>query len=419
VAGTAASGATVPEAVAPPPHHPRFPLSDGLRGVAAIAVVLVHAWLFGGTFGGLEGGIPDTIENRAAARLETMVVCFFLLSAFLLYRPMIAHRGGGPSPPRVATYGKRRFLRIYPAYWVALTVLAIVPGLAGVFGAEWWAYYSVIYHLDLGFGSCSPENYFQCGLPQTWTLATEITFYAILPLYVGLTALLARGLSLRGWIRAELVLLVALTVVSLVLNVPLRDEAWFRFTFMGHFYWLALGLGLAVLSVGLAAGERPPRVVRLAADRPLLSWAAAFAIYLATVAALPPTPYVVAPLSDAEYLALHLAQGMFAALVLIPAVFGNPNLGLPRRILAHPLIMWVGLISYGIYLWHVTIAYDLGIGGADAGPLVVLIGTVLVAVPLATASYYLIEAPLMRLKDGRIRDALSRRAGRERRGAGA
>jgi peptidoglycan/LPS O-acetylase OafA/YrhL len=413
VAGAAGPAAAVPEAVRPPPHHPRFPLSDGLRGVAAIAVVLVHAWLFGGTFGGLEGGIPDTIENRAAARLETMVVCFFLLSAFLLYRPMIAHRGGGPAQPRVATYGKRRFLRIYPAYWVALTVLAIVPGLVGVFGSDWWAYYSVLSHLDLGAGSCSAQTYFQCGLPQTWTLATEITFYAILPLYVALTALLARRLSLRAWIKAELALLALLTIVSLALNVPLRDEAWFRFTFMGHFYWLALGLGLAVLSVGLAAGEQLPRAVRFAADRPLLSWGAAFAVYVATVAALPPTPYIVAPLSHVEYLALHVAQGLFAALVLIPAVFGNPNVGLPRRILANPVIMWVGLISYGIYLWHVTIAYDLGIGGGDAGPLVVLIGTVLVAFPLAAASYYLIEAPLMRLKDGRIRDLLSRRAGRQ------
>ena len=32
-------------------------------------------------------------------------------------------------------------LRIVPAYWVALTVLAVFPGIAGVFGGDWWRYY--------------------------------------------------------------------------------------------------------------------------------------------------------------------------------------------------------------------------------------------------------------------------------------
>ena len=57
-----------------------------------------------------------------------MVAIFFMLSAFLLYRPMIAYRTGGPARPKFRHFARRRFLRIYPAYWVALTVLAIYPG---------------------------------------------------------------------------------------------------------------------------------------------------------------------------------------------------------------------------------------------------------------------------------------------------
>ncbi|HEX2391915.1 MAG TPA: acyltransferase family protein, partial [Solirubrobacterales bacterium] len=122
-----ATGDRGPEVLSPPPHHPRFPLSDSIRGLAAIAVLAVHAWLFTGGFGGFDGNLP----NRMMVRLDGAVAVFFLLSGFLLYRPMIAHRAGGPDAPSVASYGRGRFLRIFPAYWLALTVLAIFPGLVG------------------------------------------------------------------------------------------------------------------------------------------------------------------------------------------------------------------------------------------------------------------------------------------------
>src|SRR6266581_4390650 len=98
--------AAVPDVVAPPPRHPRFPLSDGLRGIAAVSVLVVHTWLFTGGFGGLQPSLP----NRFVVRLDAMVAIFFMLSAFLLYRPMIAHRGGGPPPPGAADYLRRRLL---------------------------------------------------------------------------------------------------------------------------------------------------------------------------------------------------------------------------------------------------------------------------------------------------------------------
>ena len=60
-------------------------------------------------------------------------------------------------------------------------------------------------------------------------------------------------------------------------------------------------------------------------------------------------------------------------------------------------------MSYGLYLWQVTIAADLGFGGAKEGFLVVLLGTVLFALPLAAASYYFLERPLMRWRASRSR----------------
>lgn len=375
-----------------------------------MAIVLVHVWLFTGGFGGFDATLP----NRALVRLDGLVAIFFLLSAFLLYRPMIARRAGGPPKPPVTGYAQARFLRIYPAYWVALTALAIVPGLFGVFSDKWWTFYSLGYYLDPLFAGsdCPSDEGPACGLAQTWTLTVEVTFYAILPLYALLTARLARGRDVRSWMRAELLLLAALAALSMFLNGPplsLRDELWFKFTFASHFYWMALGLALAVLSVGYWRTQALPRPLQLAASRPGACWAVAGAIYVGTMFFFLPVPFSIAPYTDPEYLALNVAQGVGAALLLIPVVFGNPNRGVAARVLTNPVVAWLGLVSYGLFLWHFTIAYYLGYGGADAGFAPVAVLTFALAIPLAAASYYLIEAPLMRLKYRRLRDALQRR----------
>jgi peptidoglycan/LPS O-acetylase OafA/YrhL len=395
--------------VTPPPHHPRFPLADGVRGVASVAVVVVHAWFFSGGF----GGYGNSLENRAVVRLDVVIAFFFILSAFLLYRPMIAHRAGGPPGLTLSRYARSRFLRVYPPYWVALTVLAIVPGLVGVFSSDWWHFYSLFGNWDqylYGNPDCAGQH-FRCGLPQTWTLTTELSFYIVLPAYAALTARLARGRSVRGWVRVELALIAGLAAVSLFLNVPpadLRDQAWFRFSFLGHFYWLGLGLALAVVSVGLR-GRMWRWLDRLAAA-PALAWGLGLAVYAVMVMVFPAVPFIVAGDTTAEFLGLHLAQGLLATLFLIPVLLGDPNSALPRRLLANPVVAWLGLVSYGIYLWHVTIAYDLGTGGADAGFWTVLLGSALIAVPLAALTHYAIERPLLRRRNRPLRELLRRRS---------
>jgi peptidoglycan/LPS O-acetylase OafA/YrhL len=391
--------ASVPDVFAPPPRHPRFPHSDGVRGVAALAVVIVHSWLFSGGF----GGGSDNLANRVVVRLDSMVAIFFLLSAFLLYRPMIAHRAGGPPRPAVADFGRRRFLRIYPAYWVALTVLALVFGLGGVFGEKWWIFYSLAEYLYpiLQTSACEGSRGFDCGLLQSWSLTVEVTFYLVLPLYAALTGVLARRLDVRSWMRAELGLIALLAVASLVATGPLglRDQNWFNFSFAAHFDWLGLGLAMAVLSAVYGRQEEAlPAWLRFLASRPGLCWSGALAAYLVSVATLPVVPFTIAHFTMPSFFAIHILQCAIAGLLLLPVAFGNPNFGLPRRILANPILLWLGLVSYGFYLWQVTIGIQLGFGGAGAGFVTVLLGTCAVAIPVAAASYYLIERPLMTLK---------------------
>ena len=95
----------VPDAVAPPPHHPRFPLIDGMRAIAVLSVVLVHTTV---------GARDLPIVGPLLAHMNIGVTIFFLISGFLLYRPFIAHRGGGAAAPSVVQYAKRRFCASTP-----------------------------------------------------------------------------------------------------------------------------------------------------------------------------------------------------------------------------------------------------------------------------------------------------------------
>ena len=136
-AGPWAEGATdAPSpAVAPPPGNPRFPLFDSLRAIAALSVLTFHVAAIAGA---LERGFAGDV----LAMLSRGVILFFVISGFLLYRPFVAARAPRAGPrPSTARYARRRVLRIVPAYWVALTVLAVFPGIAGVFSDDWWRYY--------------------------------------------------------------------------------------------------------------------------------------------------------------------------------------------------------------------------------------------------------------------------------------
>lgn len=402
--------AAVPDVVAPPPRHPRFPLFDGLRAVAALTVLAVHVAVFAEAVNGSLGG-------RLLAHLNIGVTIFFLISGFLLYRPFIAWRTGGAQAPALRRYATNRALRIFPAYWLLLAVLAAIPGITGA-GGDWLLHLGLVQTLPLGEpGSCTGAAILDCGVAQTWSLAVELTFYAALPLYVLGAAGLARGGDVGRWMRSELALLGVLAAASVLFAFGISDEtvprSWAGGTLLGYMAWFALGMGLAVLSVGFQ-GRPPPRVLRgLVLERPALAWTAALALYVAFALLVPPTPFL---LATGDRLLGHLAFGAIAALLVLPAVFDAPAGGLPRRFLTTPVVAWLGLISYGIFLWHYVFALELGTGGAGRSFPVVLVGTLAGSIACAAASYYALERPMLRLKSHSLRGLLSR-PGRRRQAA--
>jgi peptidoglycan/LPS O-acetylase OafA/YrhL len=379
--------AQVPDAVAPPPHHPRFALIDGMRAIAALSVLVSHAAVMGGVAG-------NGLGVRLLTHLNVGVTIFFLISGFLLFRPFIAERNGGGGPPRVPVYAWRRALRIYPAYWVVLTFLVIAPGLVGVVDGHWLAQYTLTQAFLEPTTGCTAAV-LECGLAQTWSLSAEVTFYFALPVYVVASAWLATRTG-RRWLAGELVVLGTLAAFSITLHATLDPSpVWIGGTAIWWLFWFVLGMGLAAISVALDGRARQPAAVRLIAARPELPWLAAIALYVALSLDVSPTAFL---FGRGEQMLVHICFGLVALLLLLPAVFGADGGGAPRRFLAHPVVAWLGLVSYGIFLWHYVVALHLGLGGAELGFGFVLVGTLAISIPCAAVSYYAIERPLLRYK---------------------
>jgi peptidoglycan/LPS O-acetylase OafA/YrhL len=210
-------------------------------------------------------------------------------------------------------------------------------------------------------------------------------------------------------VRIDLAVILVLGLLSLAARMAVHlidDMATFPNTLAGTFFWFSLGMALAIVSVAAEGREERYAPLRLVIHRPWIPWAGAAVVMgvLAWALGLPrafPNTF-----TDVAYLGEHVLFGVFAFLLLLPAVFGDAAGGWPRRVLANRVLAWLGLISYGLYLWHVSLMIWLNEQGAQGwipglGLLSLLLPSVLFAVACATASYYLLERPILRFKDPR------------------
>lgn len=381
-------------AVAPPPGNPRFPLFDGLRAIAALSIVVTH------TSGLTTFGAVNEPFGAYTARLNAGVAVFFVISGFLLYRPFVAARLEGTPRPSFGRFWWRRALRILPAYWVALLVLSLWPGLTGFPGDEPWRYALLLQNL-------SPAT-IQYGIGPAWSLCIEAEFYLLLPFAALAFERLLRGR--RHALRDELLLLAALGIGSLVARSVVHQAApdsIFQTTLPGMLWWFAPGMAMATLSAHWhAAGRRPAWATWLGAHA-WVSWAAAFAVLtLSTRIGLPRD--LSFQYSERTWFGEHLLYGLFGACLVLPAVVGEGQRGLPQRVLGTRVMAWLGLVSYGVFLYHLPISPKL-LGVQDhalVSPYLTYTAVVAaVAIACGAASYYLVERPVLRLKDWRRRPA--------------
>ena len=375
--------------LAPAAGNPRFPLVDSCRGLAALSILFFHV---GAGAGNVNGDLRYFGDSLAVG-----VPIFFAISGFLLYRPMANARLRGAKPLSVRDYARRRVLRIVPAYWVALTALALLAGWHEVFGGDFWRYY--------GFAQIYSSRTYSGGLSVAWTLCIEVTFYVLLPFYSTVISRICGGLAQERAIRREVVALLCLGVGSAALRTLLGETHGYTYhlvsTLPCTFMWFVPGMLLALWSV--AAQDRPDHLIRWATGTAngSRSWFIAGTAY-AFLCAITQTHF-------SHPLAEDVATPLVAFFVLAPAVglgadSANRSIrSLPQMLLRTPVLLWFGMVSYGVYLYHATLlswldahhAYRIfpfnhWIGLAMAG--------LLAATTAAALSWYVVERPALRRK---------------------
>jgi peptidoglycan/LPS O-acetylase OafA/YrhL len=364
------------------------PVLHGLRGLAALGVVLFH-WMqiFPGAASGLStwrwGPEPWMNLSLPLANGWQGVPLFFVLSGFLLTSQWLARPLAWPA---VRTFWWRRFLRIYPAVWLQLLVLlALAAGgwawLGTGLGPRDWVLNALLW-LNLPPAMTAPIN------GVWWTLPVELAFYLALPGLVwlarrigwGWVLVLAWGVTV-GW-RA--VVMQAHAGESLAPHLHILD---------------ALPGSLATFVAGCALAAWRP-VGQASAGRRQL----AMLLLLAGYAGLQYLLWT----HDAVYL-----RGHWLLLVWVPALGLLTAMGV--RLLCRPLagwgwlsarpLVWLGEVSFGVYLWHYPVQTGMarlwpaafaGVGGS----MLALVLSLVVTLVLAALSFHGLEQRVSRWGGG-------------------
>jgi peptidoglycan/LPS O-acetylase OafA/YrhL len=380
VASTAVTWEDAPRGADPTAKSAQIASLTGLRGFAALMVVLIHVsirteypWL----------GVP-----------EYGPVSLFVLSGFLLYRPWARWGMGTAELPSVRTFAVRRVIRLFPAYLVVFLAVAIVyPGVRPDDPLGWLRMLTLTWIYQTGD--------LPLALLQTWSLGTELSWYVALPVMAGITGVLARRLSPRRGFWLTTVMLASAVPISAAwrwwvetadLSVYTMQTSWLP----GYLFCFAGGAMVAHLVESYRYGVIPLlRLRRFASDPWALLVVALAAALLGTSPLGGPSGFL-APVGFAEHQVRVATAALVAIILLVAAVLGP--MGSPlNRLLRTRWFNAVGRWSYGLYLWHVPIIVIVEPEiDFPSGPLGLLsrLGLVLaISLPLSAATYDWVERP--------------------------
>lgn len=345
-------------------HAPRirYEALDGLRGVAALVVVLHHGLLVSpelatASYAG-GAGSPDswvwwatfTPLHLAWAGKEAVYI-FFVLSGFVLALPFV-----GASQPRWTTYFWKRLLRIYPPVWASLVFAAgsvwLVPRVTSPDFSPWINLHDerarMLTDALLLWGAGSLNS-------PLWSLQWEMAFSLLLPLYVVFV-----NRPRRSWLPAMAALVLLICLFELI-----------HLTEAAYLLMFAVGALMAASSETLRKWGTGLHRCR--------QWAAVIGASLILLCSrwIIPTPVPVG----------LAVTG--AALLVFVCIAWKPAVGLRQNLFAH----WLGLRSFSLYLVHepIIVSVALGLRTSDA------LSVCFVAIPLSFLAsevfFRLVERP--------------------------
>jgi peptidoglycan/LPS O-acetylase OafA/YrhL len=364
---------------------------DGIRGLAALSVLWFHVWLYREN---RPSGERSLLFDQASFQMHLGLVCFFVLSGFLLYRSFARAALEG-SRADVGAYAIRRAARIVPAYYAAIAgVLALyaITGVGNITPSPGEL------PLFLVFG----QNYSMATImqliPVAWTLCVEVAFYVVLPL-IGLIAL---ALGRRP--AAQALMLASIIVLATGWNRIVLAEGWDDViqkalpTFMGVF---ACGM-LAALWIEV-------RRRRGAAPLTARSTTVLTLVGVALVVAHAAWSETTLTLDGWRYALRDLPAAAGFALVIAAVTAGR---GRALRTFAWRPLAATGVVSYGLYLWHLPILIAMRGAGLLPEPFVPRLAVVLGLSYLAAwLSWRFIERPAIAWSHRRVRRGRERAAG--------
>jgi peptidoglycan/LPS O-acetylase OafA/YrhL len=383
------------EAARPATSSDHIDWLDGLRGIAALWVLLSHVQIL--------VGMP---KIAVLSWGELAVDLFMLLSGFLMAFHYLARREREPwhRPLTACKFWLRRWFRIAPLYYVLLaTALALGPWLGDHRDliAEFWPWtatpseryddqsiQNALLHASFLFGVI-PEYAFRTALPD-WSIGLEMQFYVAFPF-------LMLGCAWFGAMRFGV-----LAILGCILLRKLAPEFMQGFEMPA---FLPLKLYVFVVGIWLAVSLRNSRSS---------------------------LPYLALSLLVAAYYARHLEAVAVGRLILVAFMFYLMDMesALPgarfvrgplvalRRAFARPLARFLGETSYSVYLVHLLVLIPVAgsfaaVPGYVAAPaivryLLVMVATLAIVFPLAWVLYRAIERPGIALGKSTIAKLMAR-----------
>jgi peptidoglycan/LPS O-acetylase OafA/YrhL len=354
------------------------PTLDGLRAVSVLCVLAFHAGFWG------RGGFLG-------------VDVFFVLSGFLITALLIKEHSQSGRIDFGAFY-VRRALRLFPALLTVMAALIVAAVMRPPTGGVWVAVKSILPAFYVSDYVAVHE-----ALGHTWSLSVEEQFYVIWPLLLSLLLLVKLPPRWMLGVLAFLVAVVAIhrSILWKAVHVPgelFNGRLYATFDTRADSLLVGCMVGL-LLSYNLISLR--PVVLKLLRAFAVVS-VLVFSFLVLTVKL--PSPF--------------LYLGGFTAIAAMTGIFIVGLLTSPIPLLAaffelRPLV-WIGRLSYGIYLWHVPVFLILK---NYVPPLAIRSYTlrsgitfgleILATILVAAISFYLIELPCLRLKS-RLRSRKSK-----------
>ena len=281
------------------------------RGIAAFLVVLDHA----GYLVAQDRYFGRQAFDGLLLNFHVGVDFFFVLSGFII---STVHWGDAGRPNRLAHYAKRRFMRIFPPYWVILTFVVITyltsPQLGVARQHEWPNVVASYFLFPM------PD---QPVLGVAWTLVFEVAFYALFA-----------GFILIG--RSILWLFVPWMAV--ILWAAAVGPFDYPFNFLTSPYHLEFAMGVLVASV--ARSKRP-----MATASAVLLTALGGLVFAGCAVAMAPTSILETPIVG------RLVFGGAAAAIIL----GAARLEAKGVLRVPAALQLLGAMSYSLYLSHVVV----------------------------------------------------------------